>query len=190
MVPMVPMMSLWLPILVSTVIVFIASSIIHMMLPYHKSDFRKLPGEDDVMDALRKFNLPPGDYMMPCAGSGQEMKSAAFKEKFNKGPVAIMTLMPAGQWTMGPQLVQWFIYCGVIGVFCAYLAGHVVMPGTIYLPVFRVVGTVAFCCYAMAVPPGSIWYKRSWRTTLVSMFDGLIYACLTAGTFGWLWPKA
>ena len=186
---MVPVMSLWLPILLSAVFVFVASSIIHMMLPYHKGDYRKVPAEDDVMDALRKFNIPPGDYMLPRCDSAAEMKSPAFLEKMKKGPVAIMTVMPSGQPSMGPQLAQWFVYCAIIGVFAAYLAGRAVGPGTHYLTIFRLVGTCAFAGYALALPQFSIWYKRSWSTTLVSMFDGLVYACLTAGTFGWLWPK-
>ncbi len=38
---MVSLMSLWIPILVSAVIVFVLSSIIHMVLPYHRTDLRK-----------------------------------------------------------------------------------------------------------------------------------------------------
>jgi hypothetical protein len=34
----------------------------------------------------------------------------------------------------------------------------------------------------------SIWYHRSWGTTLRYTVDGLVYALLTAGIFGWLWP--
>jgi hypothetical protein len=54
--------------------------------------------------------------------------------------------------------------------------------------VFRVVGTTAFMGYALGLWQMSIWYKRSAVTTLKSTFDGLVYACLTAGAFGWLWP--
>jgi hypothetical protein len=35
----------------------------------------------------------------------------------------------------------------------------------------------------------SIWYSRAWINTIKSTIDGLIYALLTAGTFGWLWPR-
>lgn len=182
-------MSLWLPILLSSVLVFVASSVLHMMLPLHKGDYGKVPGQDDVMDALRKFNIPPGDYMLPRCDSMAEMKSPAFKEKMTKGPVVLMTVMPSGQFGMGSQLIQWFVYCVVVGFFAAYLSSRVLAPGTPYLVVFRVVGTVAFCSYALGLPQLSIWYRRSWRTTLVYVFDGLVFACLTAGTFGWLWPK-
>ncbi|MGQ0736860.1 MAG: hypothetical protein ACT4QD_24810, partial [Acidobacteriota bacterium] len=85
---MVAVTALWLPILLSAVIVFIASSIIHMLLPYHRTDWKKLAAEDEVMNALRPFKIPPGDYLMPCAGSPDAMKDPAFMEKMNKGPVA------------------------------------------------------------------------------------------------------
>jgi hypothetical protein len=182
-------MSLWLPILLSAVFVFVASSIIHMVLGYHKGDYRKVPAQDDVMEALRKFNVPPGDYMLPRADSMEEMKSPAFLEKCKKGPVVIMTVMPGGSMSMGPQLAQWFVFCVLVGVFVAYLCSRVLTPGAPYLVVFRVAGTIAFAGYALATIPSSIWYKRSWGTTIKLMFDGLVYACLTGGTFGWLWPK-
>jgi len=185
----VPVMSLWLPILLSAVFVFVASSIIHMMLPYHKGDYRRMPAEDEVMEALRKFNIPPGDYMMPCAGGSQEMKSPAFAEKMKRGPVMIATVIPSGPWSMGSNLAQWFIYCVVVSIFAAYVAGRAVGPGTPYLTVFRFAGTTAFTCYALALWQNSIWYKRAWSTTIKSNFDGLIYGLLTAGTFGWLWPR-
>ena len=186
---MVPMMSLWLPIVLSAVIVFVASSIIHMMLPYHRSDYGKVPAEDDVMDALRKYNIPPGDYMLPRPGSPEAMKSPEYKEKVKKGPMVVMTVFPAGGFNMGTNLTQWFIYCAVVGVFAAYVTGRAVGAGTPYLTVFRFAGVTAFACYSLALWQDSIWYHRKWSTTIKNSFDGLVYACLTAGTFGWLWPK-
>ena len=186
---MVPLMSLWLPILLSAVAVFVASSVIHMMLGYHKSDYGKLPAENDVMDALRKFNIPPGDYMMPCPGSMGDMKSPEFIEKRNKGPVAVMTVMPNGPFAMGGTMASWFVYCLVVGLFAGYVASHALAPGATYLAVFRFVGATAFTGYALALWQDSIWYQRQWSTTIKNTFDGLVYAMLTAGMFGWLWPK-
>jgi len=186
---MIPVLSLWLPILLSAVIVFVASSIIHMMLPYHRSDFGKVPSEDAVMDALRKFGIPPGDYMMPHSGSPKEMQAPEFIENMKKGPVATLTVMPSGPMSMGTSLVQWFIYCIVVSIFAAYIASRALAPGADYLAIFRFVGTTAFAGYALALWQNSIWYKRAWSTTLKSTIDGLVYGLLTAGTFGWLWPK-
>jgi hypothetical protein len=57
------------------------------------------------------------------------------------------------------------------------------------LRVFRFVGVTAFIGYTVALRQMSIWYRRAWSTTLKATVDGLIYALLTAGTFGWLWPR-
>lgn len=186
---MVPVLSLWLPILLSAAIVFIASSILHMLLPFHRSDYRKLPDEDGVMDAFRKFNVPPGDYLFPCASNPKEMKEPAFREKWNKGPVGLMTVMESGPPAMGKSLALWFVYCTIVGVFAAYVAGRALGPGARYLAVFRFAGVTAFAGYALALWQNTIWYKRAWITTLKSTVDGLVYGLLTAGTFGWLWPR-
>lgn len=186
---MVPILSLWLPILAAAVIVFVASSLLHMALPYHKGDYAKLPHEDDVMEAMRKAGVQPGDYMMPSAGSMAALKDPAFLEKYAKGPVGAMTIMPSGKPTMGPQLAQWFVYCVVVGIFAAYIAGRALQPGAHYLAVFRFAGATAFIGYSLALWQDSIWYKKKWSTTIKNTIDGLIYGLLTGGTFGWLWPR-
>ena len=186
---MVSILSLCVPVLVSAVIVFFASFLIHMVLPYHRSDFRAVPAEDEVMEALRKFNLPPGDYMMPRPSGPQGMRSPEFLAKLNKGPVATMTVMKSGSTNMGSNLLQWFIYLLVVGVLTGYVTGRALGAGSSYLPVFRIAGCTAFIAHSVGSWPSSIWYKRSWSTTFKNTFDGLVYGLLTAGTFGWLWPK-
>lgn len=186
---MVPVLSLWIPILLSAVIVFVVSSIIHMVLTYHQNDLGRLPKENEVMDALRRFGLPPGDYVVPCAGSAAERKKPEFVEKMQKGPVLLMTVLPSGPPTMATSLILWFLYSVVVGIFAAYVAGRALGPGAHYLAVFRFAGTTAFVGYSLALLQNSIWYKRNWGMTLKSMFDGLLYGLLTAGTFGWLWPR-
>lgn len=185
---MVPLTSLLVPILLSAVIVFVLSSIIHMVLTYHRNDFAKVPAEDEVMEALRKAGIPPGDYMMPFAGSPKRMKEPDFIAKMTKGPIAFMTVMPGGPPTMGKSLALWFLYCVVVSVFAGYIAGRALPPGAQYLDVFRFAGCTAFTGYALALWQNSIWYKHKWSTTLKSTFDGLVYGLFTAGTFGWLWP--
>jgi hypothetical protein len=186
---MVPITSLWLPILVSAMFVFVASTILHMVLPFHKGDYRKLPSEDAVMEAMRKFNIPPGDYLVPCAGSPKDMNSPAFIEKMTRGPVAMMTVRPNGRPSMAGPLAKWFVYCVVCAVFAAYIAGRALGPGAHYLAVFRFAGCTAFAAYSLALWQDTIWYGRNWATTLRSTIDGLIYGMLTAGTLGWLWPR-
>ena len=62
---MLTVLSLWLPIVVSAVAVYIASTLIHMVIGYHKNDVGAIPDERKVADAMRPFAIPPGDYVMP-----------------------------------------------------------------------------------------------------------------------------
>jgi hypothetical protein len=186
---MTELTALWLPILLSAIIVFVTSSIIHMVLPWHKSDYPKMANEDKFADAIRPLAIPPGDYMVPRPSTRQDMRSPEFAEKMKRGPVMMLTVMPPGPMSMGRNLAQWFVYILVVGFFAAYVAGRALAPGAHYLQVFRFVGAAAFLSYSVALWQMSIWYKRAWSITIKSSIDGLIYACLTAGTFGWLWPK-
>ncbi len=186
---MVSIFSLWIPILLSAVIVFVASSLVHMLFRYHANDFHKLPDEGMVADALRKSNVAAGQYMLPYAETPREARSAEFRQKLEKGPGAMLTVWPAGRPSMVSNLVQWFVYSIVIGIFAAYVATRALGPEAHYLEVFRFVGFTAFVCYTVAGWQDSIWFRRSWGTTIRNTLDGLIYALLTAGTFGWLWPR-
>jgi hypothetical protein len=186
---MVPVMSLWLPIVLSAVIVFLASFLLHMVLPFHRNDMRKVPKEDEFLDAMRRLDIPPGDYGVPNPGSPAGMKDQAFIDKMAKGPLVFMTVAPGGSMNMGSSLALWFLYSVLVSFFSAYVTGRALASGVDYLQVFRFVGTTAFMGYSFALLQNSIWYKRNWGTTLLSMFDGLIYGLLTAGTFGWLWPR-
>lgn len=185
---MIGLYALWLPILLSAVIVFVASSLIHTVLPWHKNDYRKVPNEDKVMEALRPLAIPPGDYMIPRPASTQDLRSPEFAEKMNKGPVLVMTALPTGPMTMGRNLVLWFLYSVAVGVLAAYVAGRALPAGTPYLRVFQLAGVTAFLGYSVALWQMSIWYRRAWSTTIKATIDGLIYSLLTAGTFAWLWP--
>ena len=185
---MVSILSLWLPMLLSAVFVFMASSIMHMALTYHRTDFGQVPDEAKVMDALRPFNIPPGDYAMPCAADMKETGTPEFIEKARQGPVVFLTVLPNGPMTIGKSLGMWFGYSLVVGAIAGYTAGLTLGPDADYRVVFRIVSTVAFCGYSLAILQSTIWWYRGWGYTLRTMFDGLIYALLTGGTFGWLWP--
>jgi len=184
---MTTLLSLWQPILFSSVAVFMASSVIHMLLPWHKGDFRKLPREDEVMAALRPFALPPGDYAMPRPADMAQMRTPEFLAKLSSGPVVWMTVMPNAPMAMNRSLALWFAYTLVVGVFSGYVASLALPSGAAYLRVFQIVGTVAFAGYGLALWQSTIWYGRSWTTTLRTNVDALVYASLTAGFFGWLW---
>ncbi|HVN44158.1 MAG TPA: hypothetical protein VMT66_02825 [Steroidobacteraceae bacterium] len=186
---MVTIASLWLPIVLSAAIVFIASSLIHMGPFWHRTDFPQMPREAEVLGALRPLAIPPGDYFIPRAKGMDEMRAPEFKEKMRQGPVAVLTVMPNGPISIQRSLLQWFVFLIVVSLFCAYIAGRTLPAGTLYPRVFQIVGATAFIGYALALCELSIWYRRSWRLTVKGALDGLIYAALTGGTFGWLWPR-
>lgn len=186
---MTGIMSLWLPILLSSVIVFLVSSVIHMAPLWHKNDYPRVPNEDQLMNALRPLAIPPGDYLVPRASGAAEMKSPEFAEKMRVGPNMILTVIPNGPWSMGRNLGLWFAYVVVVGIFTAYVAGRAVPPGSPYLAVFRFAGVAAFMAYSVGLWQMSIWFRRSWSLTIWATIDGLIFALLTAGVFGWLWPS-
>jgi len=186
---MVPLAQLWLPILLSAVILFVASSILHMVLPWHRDDYRSVPDQERLRAALQPLAIPPGDYVVPRPSSREEMRSPEFLARVNEGPNLVLTVLPNGPWTMGRNLSLWFVYLLVVAVFAAYVAGRVLPPGADYLMVFRVVGTSAFLGFAVALWQMSIWYRRAWSTTIKATIDGLIYGMLAAGVFGWLWPS-
>jgi hypothetical protein len=180
---------LWLPILLSAVIVFIASSIIHMAPLWHKNDYPKLKNEEKVREAIRPLELSVGDYIIPRAESSFEMRSPEFTKKMTEGPVLMLSVWPNEPPTMGKSLTLWFLYCVVVGIFAAYIAGRALPSGTDYLQVFRFAGCTAFLGYTVAQWQQSIWWRRPWGITIKHTLDGLIYALLTAGVFGWLWPR-
>jgi hypothetical protein len=186
---MVTIPMLWAPILIATVLVFVASALIWMVLPIHKGDYRGLPDEASVAEALRRQGAEPGQYMIPHASDRSAMKDPAHLEKMERGPVAMLTLMRPERPAMGKSLATWFVFVLVITTVVAYLASRTLPAGAEYLQVFRVTGTTAVLAYAAAVIPGGIWFGRPWSNVWKDVFDGVVYGLLTAGTFGWLWPR-
>jgi hypothetical protein len=183
------LMQLWAPILLSAILVFVASSVVHMVLKWHNADYRKLPNEDEVRAAIRKGAPTPGQYIMPHCADMKEMGSPEMKQKFDEGPLALLWLKPNGMTGMGPMLGKWFVFNLVVAFFVAYVGAHTLPIGTSYLTVYRVVGTITFLAYAGGEVPPAIWMGKPWGAALKDAGDGLLYALLVAGAFGWLWPK-
>lgn len=186
---MVTLTALWLPIVLSAVAVFFTSSIIHMVLKYHQSDYGSMPGEENVLAAMGKENVGPGHYYIPHCVDPKEFANEETKAKFERGPVAWVTVVPSGVPSMGKPLVSWFVHTLVISIIVAYLTGRTTAAGTDYLHVFRIAGTAAFLGYAGSVASESIWKGMPWSISAKHIFDGLLYSLVTAGFFGWLWPS-
>lgn len=177
---------LWLPILLSGVAVFILSAISHAALPFHHKEWGRLPNEDAVMDALRSGMSGHGLYSVPSAAGG-DPNAPDVKAKMERGPIAFITILPAGLPSMGRMMGLSVIYNIAVSVFVAYVASHTVAAGSDYLAVFRVTGTVAFMAYALSSVPDSIWFGRPWSSYVLQVIDALVYALVIGGIFGWRW---
>ena len=186
---MTPIAALWLPIVISAVVVFIISALINMVTPWHAADYRKLPNEGAIADALRMHAIPPGDYMLPRPSGMADMKSAEFIERMNRGPRMTLSVLPNGPASLGRSLVAWFIFVVSVTVIGAHLAAGILPLGAEHADVFHVIGLYSFAAYAFALWPVSIWYGRGWAITSRATLDGLIYAIATALVFMWLWPR-
>jgi len=175
---------LWLPIVVSALLVWFAGFVLHTLLPHHKGEYTGLPDEAKVMGALE--GVPAGQYMFPWCSSMAEMKDPAFIERQRKGPTGLLTIF-SGPPNMGRNLSLTLLVQLVVGLFVAYVGFHCLAAGDPYLTKFRICGAVAFACYGLGWMPHMIWFgtKGFWA----NLFDGIVYSGLVAGTFGWLWPK-
>ena len=187
---MIAVVDLWLPILLSAVFVFVVSSLIHMVIPIHKGDYKKLPGESNVLTGMRAENVGPGYYMFPCAESMKAMGEPEMIAKFNEGPVGYVTVLPNGPPAIGKSLIQWFLYSLLIGLLVATVAALGLAKGDEFMTVFRFTTAAAILGYAVGEIPASIWKGMSWGITNKFVFDGVLYGLTTAATFAWLWPAA
>jgi len=181
---------LWLPLVLSAVFVFVASSVIHMLLPVHKGDYGKLPAEEAVLASLRSHGVRPGNYMFPCPGSMKESCTPEMQAKYAAGPVGTLLVLPNGPPAIGRALFQWFLLSLLISAVAAYLARATLGPNADYLAVFQVTGTTAWMAYSFGQLQDSIWKGVKWSTSLKFVVDGLVYALVTGGTFGWLWVQS
>lgn len=176
--------SLWLPIIVSAVVVFVASAIVWMVLKWHNSDFLRTGDEERARAALH--GLKPGFYVLPYCMDPAEYKNPEMQEKFKTGPLGYITIMPNGLPRMSGKLIGIFLFFLAVSVLCAYVVSRTLTADAEYLEVFRIAGTVAFIANGIAVIPDSIWFGRPWSITAKNLLDALIYGLLTGGVFGWL----
>ncbi len=185
---MLSLASLWMPVILSAVLVFIASSLIHMVLQWHKSEYGKLPNEDEVRAAVRSANLAPGQYVMPHCDGHKEMQSPAAQQKFADGPVATLVVRANGMPNMGATLGQWFGFAVMVAVLAAGLSCTLLPRGADPHKVFHFFAVVTFMTYAGGSFINGIWMGRPWGAVARDALDSLIYALLTAAVFAWLWP--
>lgn len=179
------LVGLWLPIILSAVLVFIASSILWMATPFHKNDFKD-PGEKEgpLLDALKSLSFAPGVYYVPwCKGKDK----GAMESQMKSGPWAMLTVMGCPP-SFGKSLGLWFVHLLIVGVFVAYVAQAAMDGPQRYLHVFQVVGATALLAHAGGALPMAIWHGMPCSQLFGRLFDGVVYALLTAGVFAWQWP--
>ncbi len=186
------LLTLWLPILISAAVVFVASAAVWMILPHHRSDWTPATDEDALMEGVRKGTAGPGMYYFPFFPAERNPETmAAYQDKARAGPAGIVRVRdPESVIRMGPSLVRSFALHLVIAIFVAYLASVALAPGAAYLAVFQITGTAAFLAHGFIGYQEAIWFGLPCRVAFKHSLDGLLYALLTAGVFGWLWPAA
>lgn len=184
----ISLLQLWAPILLGTVLAWIASSLIHLVLKYHDSDYKKLANEDEVMEAVGKGSPALGVHTFPYCVDMSQMKDQAMQAKFNRGPVGFVTIFPSGMPPMGKLIAQQILYFLFGCILIAYCATLALTPGASYLEVFRFVAAVGFLGFGWAQIPFAIWYGHLWSTSAKYLLDALIYGLVVAGCFAWLWP--
>ena len=185
-----PFGSLWLPVVLSAVAVWFVSAILHMVLKYHRADYKQLAGEDAVAPPLRQAAPAPGIYMIPYAMDPGQMKDPAMQKKYADGPVAIITVLRNGPPNLGKHLAQWFLFCLLVSFVTSYVARHTLAPGADGLEVLRLTGTVAFIGYGFGFFQDSIWHGMPWSNALRALIDAAVYAVVTGLVFRFLWPGA
>lgn len=182
------LVSLWLPILLSTVGVFIVSSLIWTVIQWHNSDWKQLPDEEAARAALK--GVPAGQYTVPWACDNKAKQDEAWLEKAKEGPMGMITIFGEGHPTaMGKPLTQWFIYLLVANIIIAMVSNVTINAGASFIIVFHSVAIYAAMFYCGAHAMNGIWFGHSWGRVIKDIVDGLIYALLTGAIFAWLWPS-
>ena len=184
---MVSLGQLWLPILIAAVACHLVGFLMWVVLPHHRSDFSALPDENAVRNLL-KGKLAPGLYTVPH-GTHREMTSPEMVAKRNEGPNLFITALPNGVGNMGVQQAKNVLFHAFVSSLIAYIGCHALPIGTSYLEVFRITGTAAILAYGMSWGHAAIWFGKPWSVAMKDAFDGIVMGLITAGIFGWLWPR-
>ena len=183
------LLSLWLPILLSAVVVFVISSLIHMVFKWHASDYSAFANEDAVRDAIRAGNPAPGRYVVPFCKDMKDMAGAAMMKKYQEGPVGHVTIGPNGQPSMGKHLGMWFLLCLLVSAVAAWLAARIFgLDHSQACRAAKLVGAVSFIAHAFGTLQESVWMMRPWSSSAKYLLDSALFALGSGLVFCWLWP--
>lgn len=185
------LLSLWLPILLSAAVVFVISSLVHMVLKWHKPDYGALGNEEEVLAAIRAGNPTPGRYVFPQCKEMKDMNSEPMQRKYREGPVGHLTLIPSGVPNMGKYLGQWFLWSLVIATVAAYLTARVYGLNPAHVRgAAKLFGAITFIAHGFGTITESIWMGRPWSSSAKHILDAALYAIGSALVFYWLWPDS
>lgn len=183
------LLSLWLPILLSAVVVFVISSLVHMVFKWHAGDYTALANEDAVRAAIRAGNPAPGRYVMPHCKEMKEMGSEAMLQKYREGPVAHFTIGPSGVPNMGKYLGTWFAWTLVVEAVAAFIAVRVYgVDHGFGRAAAKLIGAITFIGFGFGTVQESIWSMRPWASSAKYLLDAALYGIGSAFVFLWLWP--
>lgn len=178
---------LWLPIVVSAVLVFAASAVTHMFVPYRQNEWKQVPGQDAIQAALK--GAAPGLYVFPSPADPRERGKPESMKRWAEGPCGFLSLVPPGPMSWGRNLGLSFLVNLVVSAMAGYVAFHALGASPHYLAVFRLVGTVGILAYGVGTLYEGIWYWKPGPSLAMNALDAVIFGLLMAGTFGWLWPR-
>ena len=183
--------TLWLPIILSAVGIFIASAVIHMVLQWHQPDYKQFPNEEEVRRVLRAGNTQGGgEYTVPWCASPKDSGTPEMQKKFEEGPIGFLTLWPPGaKVNMGKTLGQWFAFTLVVAAIIGYVAYKAILVPETFGQVARLTGALAFFAYGAGSIPYGIWFGKPWKSVSKDVLDAAIYAVITGVAFGMLWTK-
>ncbi|MBI5770521.1 MAG: hypothetical protein HZA93_22280 [Verrucomicrobia bacterium] len=183
------LLALWLPILLSAVVVFIISSLIHMVIKWHAGDYGSFANEEAVRAAIRAGDPAPGRYVLPHCADMKDMGSEAMLQKYREGPVGHVTIGPTGAPVLGKFLGQWFVWSLIVAAVAAYLAGRVHgLDHSHARGAAKLVGAVTFIAHGFGTVTESIWMMRPWSASAKYLLDAALYGLGSGLVFLWLWP--
>jgi hypothetical protein len=181
------LISLWIPILLAAVAVFVVSFVCWMVLPLHKHDFTPMADDGPLRSAVRGVGLKPGRYMFPFARDAASRKSKEFMAKYEEGPTGIITIFRP--MNMGVNMLLTFAVFLAATFLIGYLLSITLQRGNDFWRVFQVATTIGVLTYSFSQVPYQIWYQATRANKIACFVEGVVYGITTGLVFALLWPK-
>ena len=180
------MTDLGLAIILISNVLFFASYVAWMVLPHHFGDWKKLDRETELMDAVARWNIPPGNYTFPHVDQKSEMSSEEFQKRYQRGPRGIISVwkMPNMAANLGLTFLFFFVTTATIG-YVTHIACPPGSSGTNFMKVMRIAGTIGILTHASSGVLNSIWFRRK---VIMDVVDGIIYGLIIGLIFALMWP--